>query len=134
MDVKVPDGAGNAWTAALDYVTVGKLYRIEVPSTSKWKPESANECNADGDALLTRNGEPIITTAAVGALIAKIGGSTADLKPDKDKLILFGVGRHCVFSVSDSTKVGSLYLGINDIPNSRSQMSGELTVTIYESL
>src|SRR5712671_7543411 len=87
--MKVPDETGNAWTAALDYVTPGKLYKIVVISTEKWTPESGNACNADGDATLTRSGAVILDTSLVGALIAKIGGSSADLKPDKDKLMIF---------------------------------------------
>ena len=69
-----------------------------------------------------------------GALIAKIGGSTADVKPDKDKTTLFSVGRHCVFSIADAAKVGSLYLGINDSKETIARVQGGLQVKIYESL
>lgn len=132
--IKVPDETGNAWTAALDYVTPGKLYKIVVASKEKWKPESGNACNADGDATLTRSGAVILDTSSVGALIAKIGGSTADLKPDKDKLMIFSVGRHCVFSVTDPLKTGSLYLAVNDTPSSQSKLEERLEVSIHESL
>jgi hypothetical protein len=133
--LKVPDEVSNAWTPALDFVTAGKLYRISVVSTQKWKPEaSENECNADGDITLTRSSEAILNSSAIGALIGKIGGSTADFKPDANKVILFGVGRHCVFSVADPAKAGPLYLGMNDTPNSQSKVTKLLDVVIEESL
>jgi hypothetical protein len=75
-----------------------------------------------------------LDACAPGALIAKIGGSTADLKPDKDKLLLFSVGRHCVFSIADGSKVGSLYLGMNDTKETLRKVHGQLEVTIFEAL
>lgn len=132
--ISVPNETGNAWTAALDYVTSGKLYKIVVASKEKWTPESGTACNADGDATLTRSSAVILDTSSVGALIARIGGSTADLKPDKDKLMIFSVGRHCVFSVTDPLKTGSLYLAVNDTPSSQSKLEGKLEVSIHESL
>jgi hypothetical protein len=105
-----------------------------VPSAQdqRWQPESGKECTADGDRRISRNDAIFIEGCASGALIAKVGGSTADLKADKDKLVLFSVGRHCVFSISDPAKAGSLYLGINDTAVAR--VRGRLEVTIFEAL
>ena len=144
--VSVPDPAGSIWTPALDYVTPNKLYRLAVEpvpdSTSNttpppmqqqmWTPESGSPCTADGDQALSRT--PGLDTCAVGALIGKVGGSSSDIKIDAAKLILFSVGRHCVFSVTDPLKTGSLYLGINDTKDSVAKVTGQLTVTIYEAL
>jgi hypothetical protein len=143
--VKVPEAGAGLWTKALDYVTPGKLYRIAVQPTAapapatgtipqKWTPESGAECTADGDPSLARSGSIVLDTSAAGALIAKVGGSTADVQPDKDKLLVFSAGRHCVFTVADPTKAGGLYLGINDTVSSRSRVTGQLEVTIYEAL
>lgn len=143
--VKVPEDGSGLWTKALDYVTPGRLYRIAVMPTAgappatgttpqKWKPESGTECTADGDPSLARSGSVVLDTSPAGALVAKVGGSTADVQPDKDKLPVFSAGRHCVFSVADSTKAGSLYLGINDTVASRPRVTGQLEVTIYEAL
>lgn len=99
-----------------------------------WRPESGVDCTADGDAALSRNGPLILDGCPAGALIAKIGGSTADVKPDQEKNTLFSVGRHCVFSITDSTKVGSLYLGMNDAKETMARIRGGLQVKIYESL
>ena len=142
--VKVGEGAG-LWTPALDYVTPGKLYRIEVapvpatpPATGtkpqEWTPESGSKCTADGDASLSRSEPVALVGSATGALIAKVGGSTADVKTGADELLVFSAGRHCVFSVANAAKSGSLYLGINDTTGSRTLVKGELEVTIYEAL
>lgn len=133
--VKVPGEKRMAWTPALDFVTPGKLYRIIVDSKQEWTPESSSaKCGADGDATLTRSSDAVLTSSAIGALIAKIGGSTADLKPDTNKVVLFSAGRHCVFSVADAAKAGPLYLGINDLPNSQTRVEGQIEVIIEESL
>ncbi|MFN2407675.1 MAG: hypothetical protein ABR594_16625 [Pyrinomonadaceae bacterium] len=133
--LKVPGDAKMAWTPAMDFVTPGKLYRIIVDAKQEWKPDSGSaKCNADGDATVKLSSEVVLSTSAIGALIAKIGGSTADLKPDTNKVTVFSAGRHCVFSVADATKAGPLYLGINDLPNSQAKVAGQIEVTIEESL
>ena len=130
--LKVPEKK-KAWTPALDFVTPGKMYRIM--ATSEWKPESSEKkCDADGNAALTRCGDVILATSPTGALIAKIGGSTADLKPDSNKVTLFSAGRYCIFSIADAAKAGPLYLGINDLAGSQTNVDGQIDVTIEESL
>ena len=67
--------------------------------------------------------------APPGALIAKIGGSTAG-KNDGAKVFL--VGSFCVFDLDEKIR-GTLYLTMNaDVTNSLDR-SGELLVTIYRS-
>jgi hypothetical protein len=136
--VKVPDSAGRVWTPAWDWITAGKLYLIEVtgvaPASAVWTPESGSACGPDGDPGLTRNSALTIDTCAPGALIGKIGGGTADVKADKDKVVLFGIGRRCVFSISDAAKAGPLYLGMNDTLQGASKFQGHLDVTISEAL
>ena len=143
--VMIPERAASVWTPALDYITAGRLYKITVemkddPATPGgkidqfWTPESGSACTADGDPSLTRNNAGTTDLCALGALIGKVGGSSADIKPDKEKTVLFGVGRHCVFSVAEAAKCGSLYLGINDAQASLARIAGQLEVTIYESL
>jgi hypothetical protein len=106
-----------------------------LPRDQQWTPDAGHPCTADGDPSFTRKAATlIIDTCATGALIAKVGGSTADIRPDKDKVTLFGVGRHCVFSITDANKTGSLYLGVNDAPESIRRLQGQLEVTISEAL
>ena len=157
--LQVPDRPAAMWTPALDHVTPAKLYRITVepqagaqqqagpqqpaaaqapapppPQDQRWTPAGEQPCTADGSPTLSRNGGLVIEGCAPGALIGKVGGSTADLKPDKDKVILFSVGRHCVFSVTDAVKTGALYLGINDGREGITGVQGQLEVTICEAL
>jgi hypothetical protein len=134
---KVPERAGCVWTPILDYLTPGRTYLLEVPATApapgepqKWTPESAGgECTADGAPEVDRSEALLVPGAAVGALIAKIGGGAADLAPDKDKIAVFAVGRYCVFTV-DAAKTGSLYLGVNDTPKAAVQARGQVTVKL----
>jgi hypothetical protein len=153
-EIPVPQRPGVFWTPALDYVMPGRLYRIAVEPTGeppgtdqKWKPASAKQqCTADGDATQTRQGDGTeaasslpVDTCAVGALIGKIGGSSAEVKPDKQKAMLFGVGRYCVVSIEasktgEAAKTGALYLGVNDTSAGAIGLEGTLTVKIYEAL
>jgi hypothetical protein len=143
---KIPEREGCAWTPVVDYLVPGKTYRLEVPmrdipaspgapaktEDQKWRPESAGECSADGDPEKQID-NLMISGAAVGALVGKIGGSTADLKPDKDKLVLFTVGRYCVFTV-EAAKAGTLYLGANDTMDSLVRVQGQLEIKLSEAL
>jgi hypothetical protein len=143
--VTIPTPATSFWTAALDYLTAGKLYKITVEMKQdpddaakkidqKWTPESGKPCTADGDPTMVRKGSLTIDGCAVGTLIAKVGGSAADLEPDKAKTVLFPVGRHCVFSIAEPTKCGSLYLGMNDAQANLTKIDGGLEVTVFEAL
>lgn len=145
VTVKIPARPANFWTPALDYLAAGKLYKITVETIvdpadpneqvdQTWAPEARNRCTADGDPTVKRKNPLMIDGCAVGALIAKVGGSAADLKPDKDKTVLFPVGRHCVFSVSDPTKCGSLYFGMNDVQTSLTKINGYLNISVFEGL
>src|SRR5262249_38033156 len=133
-----------AWTPALDYLSPGKTYRIEVrvlPAAApdqpaqeqKWTPESAGECTADGNMTAERSDSLLVTTAPVGALLAKIGGGSADVKPAADKVTVFAAGRHCVFTAA-ADKTGALYLGVNDTSASLARVTGQLQVTLSEAL
>jgi hypothetical protein len=94
-----------------------------------WQPEGTKTCTADGATALDRT--VLLPAAPGGALIAKIGGSSADTTVDK--LPLFAVGRHCVFTV-EAGKAGTLYLGVNDAVGSMARLTGHLTVRLWEAL
>ena len=94
-----------------------------------WQPEGTKRCTADGETALDRT--VLLPAAPAGALIAKIGGSSADTTVDK--IPLFAVGRHCVFTV-EAGKAGTLYLGVNDAVGSMARLTGSLTVRLWEAL
>jgi hypothetical protein len=132
-------------------VTQAKSIKIEVvvdaarvPAvTGTWTPKDfPNHCTADGDVTGTARGtfsptgSPIVASAPFGALIARIGGSTADTGPDvatTPSRIFFSAGRQCVFVVP-ATPAGSLFLGINDDPARMIGVTGSLLVNIYEAV
>lgn len=157
--VRVPDREGSTWTLALDWLTPGKLYRIEVRSVAeappsgdpeapkpapaplpaeeqKWTPFGASQaCTADGDTTGLSRREPLlIPEARLGALIAKVGGGTADIVVDKAATLLFPVGRYCVFKAPEDPKTGPLFLAMNDSPASAGQATASLHVVITEAL
>jgi hypothetical protein len=139
------------WQIALQVLTVGKLMMVEVvidtarnpPEDGTWTPHGfVAACSADGDFTGTArgttppSGAPLVSSAPPGALIARIGGSTADqiadASPTPSRLV-FSIGRRCVFTVP-SSPVGSLFLGVNDDPARMADVTGRLLVNIYEAV
>jgi hypothetical protein len=143
VEVTVPaKPAHGYWTKALDYVDASKRLKFlaEHPlqgtgspgqpaaADNRWEYAPEKHCTADGDPKAPVNpANCLLPDAPPGALIAKIGGSTAG-KGDGAKL--FVVGSFCVFDLDDKTK-GTLYLTMNVDPMSSLVPSGQLTVTIY---
>lgn len=95
---------------------------------SGWRPPEG--CTADGDPELTRVGVLPMADLAVGALIGRIGGSTADGAGDQDRTFLFSVGRYCVIQAPEMPKVGALYLAVNDTRSNSMLLRGSLKVTV----
>jgi hypothetical protein len=100
------------------------------PSQQKWNYSSEGKCTADGDPRASLNPATcLMTDAPPGALIAKIGGSTAG---KTDGLKLYVVGSFCVIELDDKTK-GPLFLTMNHDPMSSLERNGSLKVTISQS-
>src|SRR5713226_2897003 len=92
-EMRVPESPGTPWTLVLEFPNPNKLMKIEVvtdpnrnpPITGTWQPSGfVAPCSPDGDFAGTasatgpQRGAPLMTSVAVGALIARIGGSTAE--------------------------------------------------------
>jgi hypothetical protein len=149
-DVAVPE-PGKQWRLALDYLAAGKIMMLEVvvdatrqpPVPGTWTPHGfSGACSPDGDFTGKLRGEasncgaPLVPSAPIGALIARIGGSTADQTLDTGPTpskIAFSVGSKCVFSVP-AAPTGSLFLGVNDDPSRMASVTGQLLVNIYEAV
>jgi hypothetical protein len=154
---KIPDPQNVPWTQVLDYANPGKLLKIVVvddkgePAPAQtWSPKGfSTACSADGDyenkQSLGTVGTPLLASAARGALIGRIGGSTADQTIDASTTpsrIVFAVGRFCVLQVAPaltpgtpaSTPVGALFLGVNDSTERMGGVTAQLCVNIYEAL
>lgn len=150
-ELTVPQNAADQWTLALDYLTPAKIMKIEVvvdaarnPAiTGQWTPQGYRAaCPADGDLAGTAREVPnfgtlMVASAHAGALIARLGGSTADLEADASTTaptrIVFSVGRQCVFTVPASP-TGSLFLGVNADKSRMTGITGSQVVNIYEAL
>ena len=140
-NLAVPE-AGHQWVLALDVLSSGKLMMIEAAGI--WRPAGGtDDCTPDGffsnnAAAAGATGVLLVDSAPRGALIARIGGSTADQKGDSPTAtnpsrVLFSVGRKCIFNVPEKP-VGSLFLGINDDPTKMASVTCSLTVNIYEAI
>jgi hypothetical protein len=133
------------WSLALEYVSGSQLLRFTVsslddqqrPAPTVWSPISGTDCGADG----IRNTPPksgfLSTSAAYGALIGKIGGSSADL-PDSSSGAapygnkrVFAVGSYCLISIG-ATEGGPLFLTMNDSPEAFAHHSGALYVLVEQ--
>jgi hypothetical protein len=149
--MQIPDPQNAQWTQVLDYANPGKLLKIVVidsngdpDPTKTWKPKgfSGAGCTADGDYENKGSqgaGTPILSSAPRGALIGRIGGSTADQSADtpaagtNPSRVIFAVGRFCVIAVP-TAPLGALFLGVNDLPEHMGSVAENLFVNIYEAL
>lgn len=109
---------------------------VSVPTV--WRPSAAVESTANGISSPVRTGL-LTTTALRGALIGKVGGSTADV-PDLATAVapygakkVFAVGSNCIVSLN-AAEGGPLYLTMNDSPDSFAEHDGALYVLIEQSL
>jgi hypothetical protein len=131
----------------LPFVTGPRLLRFTIQDKDdkgadtpvKWRLNSNEECGADGSIKGGTKTTALVTTAAVGALVGKVGGSTADL-PDASTTAstatsgrkLFAVGSYAVIALT-SNDSGPLFLTMNDGPEGFATHSGSLWVLIEDA-
>jgi hypothetical protein len=151
--VRVPAKPSGLWELAAEYVGGSRLLRMRVvgqdekgnKTSTTWHVDKDLESPADGlssDPCAAqkpeKKPEAILTRAARrGALIAKIGGSTADI-PDAGSLStpygtkrVFPVGSQCIITLA-STDGGPLFFTMNDWPECFATHEGSLYVKIEE--
>ncbi|MBI4591574.1 MAG: hypothetical protein HY725_22340 [Candidatus Rokubacteria bacterium] len=125
---KVPAKPKGLWTKVCDYVE-GPV-KLKLEADGEWE-YSKKRCGPDGapqEGLVT---DTLVPSAPLGALVGKIGGSSAD-KPDVSKVLVFAVGSYCVVSL-DNTARGALFLTMNDVVGRFDEHDGEVSVTISEA-
>lgn len=142
--VRVPaDGAGGFWTLAEEFVPGIRLLRVRVAGQDRdgnavptvWSQANGVPCGPDGDPAITAPTGILCSAAACGALIGKIGGSTADI-PDTvggaggsySGKKVFAVGHDCILSLPAASDGGPLFLTMNDKPQGFPGHTGELLV------
>jgi len=143
--VKVDAKPSGLWTLAVEYVPPSRLLRLRVVDKDEsqktvgkeWNRSQGTTCGPDGDQESTTKTGILCSTASVGALIAKLGGSTADVpdstpgttSPYTGKKV-FPVGSFCIVAVTIAADAGPLFLTINDTPDAFNLHSGALYVEI----
>jgi hypothetical protein len=144
--IKLVATAAPLWTLVRDYVPGSRLLRFTVVDkdesnaavASKWCPvDKTPPCGPDGIVPTTSKSGLLTNGALYGALIGKLGGSSADV-PDSSAVgspygtkRVFAIGSHCVISLA-SGDAGPLFLTMNDTPNGFGGHSGELHILLEE--
>ena len=124
-DIKVLAKPTGAWTWAFDYVKGPALIRIEA-NDGKWSYAKAKECGPDGELnTLVASANLILPGAPLGALLVKIGGSTAGVNDG----LVHVAGSKALIAIDDKTS-GPIFLTINDELTGLADNSGELKVKL----
>jgi hypothetical protein len=143
--VPVPSRIAGFWTLVLEFVPGARLLRVRVLSAdangaqlnTQWSPADNIHCGPDGYPNDTKRTNLLCSSAAYGALIGKIGGSTADV-PDSSAgsagpypgRKVFAVGSDCIVTLPSAADGGPLFLTMNDQPCSFEHHAGGLFVTV----
>jgi len=143
--VKVEAKPTGYWNLVIDYIPGSRLLRFALltkdaqgqPVPTFWNPAAGMQAGADGTNFTTAKSGLLSGGACYGALIGKIGGSSADI-PDASQPTtpygskrVFAVGSRCVISLGASDG-GPLFLTMNDNPEGFLNHSGALHVQIEE--
>jgi PA-IL-like protein len=125
-DITVKAKPDGVWTWAIDYVKGPMRILVQANGTWKYSPDQKDGCGPDGDltSLLTAE-NTLLPAAPVGALLMKIGGSTAGRSDGTVRV----AGSKAYFEI-DKTIAGPVFLTINDEPGGMVDNSGELKVTV----
>jgi len=132
-EVEVPAKPEGLWTLAYAFVEGPRKLRITVPDeAATWNWNATSACGADGHPGEGYTSNHLCASAPTGALIGKVGGSTAE-KPEAARV--FAVGRHCILTLKEKDKDagGPLYLTMNDTVNGFRDHSGCIKVLIEEA-
>jgi hypothetical protein len=103
------------WLVALEELGVSTYLKLVV--TGSWTPMAGlGACGPDGvHTSAIPDDRLILTDCPAGALIGRIGGSSASLKaatPDGGESKPFAIGSHAVIKLPDNA-VGPLFIGFN---------------------
>lgn len=125
----VPAQPEGLWTSVCLYVDGPGLLRIKADPQGQWSyaAGTVDDCGPEGDPLAFVSRKDCLSqNAPVGALIGKIGGSSAGIGDAP----VFAVGSHCVVRIPDDG--GPLFLTINDTADGMSNNGGTVKVLSVE--
>ena len=136
---EVPAQGGDLWTLIDDYIAGPAKVKIEVqdPDNALWQYATDHYCGPGGTAK--NDVGALLPTAPIGALIGKVGGSSADCPgplvqglapvPAAGSPKMFTVGRFAVIKLATEDS-GPLFLAMNDLLSGFPQHSGKIKVTV----
>jgi hypothetical protein len=126
VTVKVPAKPAGIWTWAVDPIQGPARVKIEAAPGASWIYSPGKPCGADGDlvALLAAD-HALYAKAPIGALLVKIGGSTAGAADGTIRV----AGSKTYFEIPEAT-TAPLFLTINDELGGMGDNSGEIEVTV----
>lgn len=112
------------WVKVSDYIRGPRRLRIQ--AAGEWNYTEQKTCGPDGNAAEGLPEKGLLATAAVGCLIAKVGGSAGDTGAAGK---IFAAGSYAIVEIAADAQ-GALFLGMNDVPQNFDGHSGYLTVDI----
>jgi hypothetical protein len=122
----LPDGL---WTPVLDFLPGPCILKIAAVTTDSWSYSPTAQCGADGDmSSLLLPARCLYENGPVGAMIAKVGGSSAGFKDDGT---VFLIGKTAIINVE--APGGPLYLTINDEVTGMWNNAGSIRVLIWRA-
>ena len=119
-----PDGL---WTKAIEFVPPNTTLKLEASGAWKYTNQHERKCGPDGDAGAATDTSFLKQTAPVGAVIAKVGGSSAG----KDDGTVFVIGAFAIITLQKEQS-GPLYLTMNVNPAQRPTTTDKMAVAISE--
>jgi hypothetical protein len=126
VTVKVPAKPSGIWTWAVDPLQGPARIQIEAAPDAGWSYSPGKTCGADGDlAALLSTEHALYAKAPIGALLVKIGGSTAGANDGTIRV----AGAKTYFEIGEKI-TAPIFLTINDELASMGDNSGEIQVTI----
>lgn len=122
--IEVPAKPEGIWTLVFDYARGPALIKVEAKGT--WRYSPSHECGPDGDLnTLVSTDNAILAEAPVGALLVKVGGSTAGVGDGVVRV----AGSFAVLQLDDQAS-GPVFLTINDELTGLSDNGGQLQVKL----
>ncbi len=130
------------WTRVVDFLAGPRKLRFK--ATGSWEIAPGRSCGPDGLRSAGSPASAFLPSAPLGALIAKIGGSSADAPPPPGVVgaaavsspggpFFFAVGSFCTVEIQATTK-GPLFVTMNDQLAGFDLHNGTIALVVEEAL
>jgi hypothetical protein len=128
--VEISTTPAGLWTKAVEFVPAGTVLKLEVDPSAAWRYSNQHQrtCGPDGEIGAAADSGLLMPEAPVGAVIGKIGGSSAG-KSDGTQFV---VGAFALLTVAQD-KSGPLFLTMNVNPAHRPATNDRIGVSVFEA-